>query len=283
MTVVVPVWIARRDHVELAVGPSLAQLITQAAGVGALLIGLTLFVSSLRRFAGEGKGTLAPWDPPRTLVISGPYRYVRNPMFSGVVFVLFGEALVLLSRAHLSWALVFLVVNLIYIPLLEEPQLQRRFGESYAEYCRHVRRLLPRSKPWTSGAATLLIAAQLFGACRENGLTEFSRDPLRSMDCPSDASAGPMVGGKLLDPTKSSYRTIIIDGHVAVWNYNVTKNPTRTPVYNGPPLYQRDVANVRVISGKDAERKYGTCPGVMLDIWETKDGGWRPFGAPIPQ
>jgi protein-S-isoprenylcysteine O-methyltransferase Ste14 len=126
-------------------------LVAQFAGLCLLLVGLTLFVSSLRRFATEGEGTLAPWDPPRRLVVRGPYRYVRNPMISGVVFVLFGEALLLVSVAHLMWALAFLVVNLIYIPLLEEPQLKRRFREEYVAYCRHVPRLVPRMRPWTPG------------------------------------------------------------------------------------------------------------------------------------
>jgi protein-S-isoprenylcysteine O-methyltransferase Ste14 len=149
VAVAVPIWLARRNGVALAVGQTLSQGLEQFAGLCLLLVGLALFASSLRRFANDGKGTLAPWDPPRQLVIDGPYRYVRNPMISGVLFVLFGEALVLLSRPHLSWALTFLVVNIIYIPLLEEPQLRRRFGSSYAEYCDHVPRLLPRFRPWT--------------------------------------------------------------------------------------------------------------------------------------
>ena len=69
-------------------------------------------------------------------------------MISGVVFVLFGEALLLGSRPHLVWALVFLGVNLVYIPLLEEPMLERRFGAAYVEYCRHVPRVIPRVRPW---------------------------------------------------------------------------------------------------------------------------------------
>jgi protein-S-isoprenylcysteine O-methyltransferase Ste14 len=92
---------------------------------------------------------LAPWDPPRRLVVRGPYRYVRNPMISGVVLVLFGEALVLLSRPHLWWALVFLGINAVYIPLVEEPMLADRFGGDYQEYRRNVPRLLPRLRPWT--------------------------------------------------------------------------------------------------------------------------------------
>jgi protein-S-isoprenylcysteine O-methyltransferase Ste14 len=148
VAVLVPIWLARRNNVALALGVTAPHVLAQIGGLCLVLIGLALFVASLRRFANDGKGTLAPWDPPRQLVISGPYRYVRNPMISGVMFVLFGEALVLISRPHLSWALTFLVVNAIYIPLLEEPQLTRRFGAPYAEYCDHVPRLVPRLRPW---------------------------------------------------------------------------------------------------------------------------------------
>jgi hypothetical protein len=73
-------------------------------------------------------------------------------MISGVVFILFGEALVLLSPPHGAWAAGFLLLNLLYIPLIEEPQLEARFGESYREYRRHVRRFLPRLGPWLPGA-----------------------------------------------------------------------------------------------------------------------------------
>lgn len=108
-----------------------------------------MFILSVRRFAIEGRGTLAPWDPPRKLVVSGLYRYVRNPMISGVFFMILGEGLLLLSKPHLGWALLFFVINAIYIPLVEEPQLLHRFGEDYREYCRQVPRLIPRLRPWS--------------------------------------------------------------------------------------------------------------------------------------
>jgi protein-S-isoprenylcysteine O-methyltransferase Ste14 len=151
VTVLVPLWIARRNRTGLSVGPGGLHVASQLLGLLLIAIGLVLFASSLRRFATEGEGTLAPWDPPRHLVVRGPYRYVRNPMISGVVFVVFGEALVLLSKPHLTWALVFLGLNAVYIPLLEEPQLERRFGSAYAEYRRHVPRLIPRFRPWNPG------------------------------------------------------------------------------------------------------------------------------------
>ena len=152
VAVAIPLGLARRSGIRLASGDSLPHVIAQALGVAFLLIGFWLFLSSLQRFAADGKGTLAPWDPPRQLVLRGPYRFVRNPMISGVVFVLFGEGLVLLSRAHLLWALTFFVINCIYIPLLEEPMLKARFGDAYTEYCRHVPRLIPRLRPWDRAA-----------------------------------------------------------------------------------------------------------------------------------
>ena len=148
VAVVVPAWLMRRDGRTLALAGDAAGLALQALGVVLLAIGLALFASSLRRFAAEGEGTLAPWDPPRRLVLRGPYRFVRNPMISGVIFTLFGEAALLRAAPHVDWAIAFALTNFIYIPLFEEPQLRGRFGEAYVEYCRHVPRFVPRLSPW---------------------------------------------------------------------------------------------------------------------------------------
>lgn len=129
-------------------------LIVQAIGVAIGLAGLVLFAASLRRFVVNGRGTLAPWDPPKHLVVQGPYRYVRNPMISGVILVLVGEALILRSGSHGWWAATFFGVNSIYIPLLEEPLLRARFGRAYTQYARHVPRLIPRVRPWTPPSGT---------------------------------------------------------------------------------------------------------------------------------
>jgi protein-S-isoprenylcysteine O-methyltransferase Ste14 len=148
VTVLIPTWIARRNGVGPSIGTSPVQIALQLAGLVVLGVGLFLFVASLKRFATVGKGTLAPWDPPRVFVVRGPYRFVRNPMISGVIFILCGEALVLLSPPHAQWAITFAVINLVYIPLFEEPQLAQRFGDPYREYCRNVRRFIPRLRPW---------------------------------------------------------------------------------------------------------------------------------------
>ena len=148
VAVLVPAWIARANGVTLRLEPSAGPVLLQAAGVALLGLGLALFVASLWRFAADGKGTLAPWDPPPLFVVQGPYRFVRNPMISGVILVLFGEALVLRSQPNAIWATCFAALNLAYIPLVEEPQLERRFGGSYRDYRRNVRRFIPRLRPW---------------------------------------------------------------------------------------------------------------------------------------
>jgi protein-S-isoprenylcysteine O-methyltransferase Ste14 len=148
VTVVVPVWIARANRVAFAAPNGAAQYALCACGLAVLGFGLALFGSSLFLFWTRGRGTLAPWDPPRVFVADGPYRYVRNPMISGVALILLAESLVLRSWPHAEWAGAFLLLNLVYIPLLEEPMLSARFGESYAAYKRNVRRFIPRLRPW---------------------------------------------------------------------------------------------------------------------------------------
>lgn len=152
VVVVIPVWIGRNSGTVPTAPGSPQGWVALVVGAAALFSGMTLFVASLRRFGTDGRGTLAPWDPPTRLVVTGPYSFVRNPMISGVILFLLGEGLVLRSGPHLLWAGIFFVVNSIYIPLLEEPQLRSRFGTDYEEYRKAVPRLLPRLRPWRPGA-----------------------------------------------------------------------------------------------------------------------------------
>jgi protein-S-isoprenylcysteine O-methyltransferase Ste14 len=117
-------------------------------GIAAIIPGALLAIFSTRMFMRHGDGTPAPWDPPARLVICGPYRYVRNPMICGVVFLLLAEALVFQSDYIMSWAVVFWLANNAYFRLVEELRLQARFGEDYMLYCKHVRRWLPRLRAW---------------------------------------------------------------------------------------------------------------------------------------
>jgi protein-S-isoprenylcysteine O-methyltransferase Ste14 len=122
--------------------------------IGAVLIvaGLLLMYRTIALFATVGQGTLAPWDPTQRLVVQGPYRHVRNPMISGVMCVLLGEAALLGSPPVAAWWLVFFAVNAIWMPLVEEPGLVRRFGVEYEDYRRAVPAWVPRRTPWDPAA-----------------------------------------------------------------------------------------------------------------------------------
>jgi protein-S-isoprenylcysteine O-methyltransferase Ste14 len=113
-----------------------------------ILLGLYLLYSTIRLFVVIGRGTLAPWEPPRKLVITGIYGYVRNPMISGVLVALFGEAVLFGSIAVFVWCATFFIANGVYFRFLEEPGLVRRFGGDYVEYRRNVPTWLPRLRPW---------------------------------------------------------------------------------------------------------------------------------------
>lgn len=117
-------------------------------GIPLVAIGLVLLASTIKLFASVGRGTLAPWDPTTRLVVRGPYRYVRNPMIGGVLFALLGEAALAGSLPLLLWFGAVFAVNAVYLPLVEEPGLSRRFGDDYATYKANVPRWLPRIRPW---------------------------------------------------------------------------------------------------------------------------------------
>jgi protein-S-isoprenylcysteine O-methyltransferase Ste14 len=148
VVVVAPVWIARAVDLEINLSMSSLEWVTAFLGLGALVAGSALFLACVMRCGVEGKGTLAPWDPPGHLVASGPYAYVRNPMISGVILVLLAEGLLLRSVPHVQWAGIFFLINATYIPLVEEPLLKAKFGQEYGEYRESVPRLIPRLRPW---------------------------------------------------------------------------------------------------------------------------------------
>jgi protein-S-isoprenylcysteine O-methyltransferase Ste14 len=117
------------------------------AGVGALALGLRLMWETIALFGRIGEGTLAPWDPTRKMVVQGPYRRVRNPMITGVGLVLLGEAVGLGSVSIAIELGVFALANALWMPLVEEPGLVRRFGAGYEEYRRQVPRWIPKLRP----------------------------------------------------------------------------------------------------------------------------------------
>ena len=110
--------------------------------------GLFLLIISIRFIIIYANTTVMPWVPSESLVIRGPYRYLRNPMILGVVLVMLSEGLILASTGILALALVFFIGNTVYFILSEEPKLEERFGEPYREYKANVHRWWPRLSPW---------------------------------------------------------------------------------------------------------------------------------------
>jgi len=108
------------------------------------LAGAALGASCVAVFVVRGRGTPAPFDPPREFVAAGPYRFVRNPMYLGGGLMLSGAGLAVGSGSILILAGLFCLAAHLLVIAYEEPALARRFGESYSEYRRRVRRWLPR-------------------------------------------------------------------------------------------------------------------------------------------
>ena len=155
VTLVIPgtiLWRAGTDSFGLWQSFPAARIVLPVIGGLCICLGLLLMVATIRLFVTVGKGTLAPWEPTQRLVVQGVYRHVRNPMISGVLFVLLGESVLTASLPLFWWFLVFAFVNATYIPLLEEPGLVKRFGEDYLNYKRNVPRWVPRWTPWDGGA-----------------------------------------------------------------------------------------------------------------------------------
>lgn len=115
----------------------------QVAGMIIETIGGAIAFWCVFTFAFIGKGTPAPFDPPRRLVIRGPYRFVRNPMYIGAGIVLAGAALFYGSLSILIYAGVFFLATHLFVVLYEEPALRRTFRSEYEAHCRRVRRWWP--------------------------------------------------------------------------------------------------------------------------------------------
>jgi protein-S-isoprenylcysteine O-methyltransferase Ste14 len=108
------------------------------------LAGGTLGLYCVGLFLTTGRGTPAPFDPPKVFVAKGPYRYVRNPMYVGGVLALVGVSLILSSMSILILAALFWILAHIMVVLNEEPGLKKRFGDSFVRYTHQVNRWLPR-------------------------------------------------------------------------------------------------------------------------------------------
>lgn len=139
--VVLPVFVLRRFDAS----PTLALPdFLRYVGVVVLAAGAALSYTSFWLFITQGRGTAFPTEPPKELVIRGPYRYVRNPMYIGNLAIIFGEALWFTSPALLLYAIAMCFITHLYVTASEEPVLNRRYGGPYLQYVRTTPRWLPR-------------------------------------------------------------------------------------------------------------------------------------------
>lgn len=113
-------------------------------------LGFAVALRCIWDFGWTGRGTPAPIAPPQKLVVVGPYRYVRNPMYLGFfagwigLWVIFGRA----NRAAVIGACAVALGTALFVMLYEEPTLRKKFGADYEEYCRNVGRWIPRMRAW---------------------------------------------------------------------------------------------------------------------------------------
>jgi protein-S-isoprenylcysteine O-methyltransferase Ste14 len=138
-------WRICRWHVE---APLLG--ISSLWPVGVLLIaaGLTVLLDSFARFALQGFGTPAPIFPTRHLVVSGLFRFVRNPMYIAVVSLILGQGLFFGSIVVLEYGVAVFVGFYLFVLIYEEPTLLKSYGREYEEFCANVPRWIPHLRPW---------------------------------------------------------------------------------------------------------------------------------------
>ncbi len=127
-------------------------LVRFAGGI-LVTLGLIGLLDSFRRFAVQGLGTPAPIFPTRHLVVSGLYRYVRNPMYTAVVSTILGQGLILGNLSLLAYGGILWLLFHVFVLIYEEPTLRATFGPEYEDFCAEVPRWIPRVTPWGTKSA----------------------------------------------------------------------------------------------------------------------------------
>jgi protein-S-isoprenylcysteine O-methyltransferase Ste14 len=138
-------WSLTRWELRSALGDSRG---LRAIGILLIVVGSAGLIDSFARFVMDGRGTPAPIAPPERLVVTGLYRYVRNPMYVCVVSAILGQALLLGDAGLLIYCAIVWLGFTLFVIVYEEPTLRSTFGASYAAYCRCVGRWVPRLTPW---------------------------------------------------------------------------------------------------------------------------------------
>jgi protein-S-isoprenylcysteine O-methyltransferase Ste14 len=140
----VPWWISRWQMRSPLLGFSGFRII----GVLLIAFGLPMLLDSFTRFAIQGLGTPAPVFPTRHLVVTGLYRYLRNPMYVGVTATVFGQGLLFGDVRLLTYGFFVWLAFFLFVLGYEEPTLRKTFGEEYLEFCTNVPRWIPKLRPW---------------------------------------------------------------------------------------------------------------------------------------
>lgn len=125
--------------------------LTRAIGLMLIIAGVPGVVDSFARFALQGLGTPAPIAPAQKLVVTGLYRYVRNPIYVGVTAVIFGQALLFGDQRLLWYAALLWLFFHVWVRVFEEPTLKETFGAQYEDFRANVPRWIPRLTPWRAG------------------------------------------------------------------------------------------------------------------------------------
>jgi protein-S-isoprenylcysteine O-methyltransferase Ste14 len=128
--------------------PFLATNVLRFFGALLIIAGTPAVIDSFARFAWQGLGTPAPILPTRHLVVSGLYRYVRNPMYVGVAAVVFGQALLFGNVRLVEYGVLIVGAFHLFVAFYEEPKLAKIFGDEYREFRDNVPRWIPRLRPW---------------------------------------------------------------------------------------------------------------------------------------
>ena len=144
---VVPWWISRWEFRLSFVGVELTRLV----GAALILAGVAGLVDSFARFALQGLGTPAPIAPTQHLVVTGLYRYVRNPMYVAVAAVIFGQAVLFGDWRLFAYGALFCLVCHLFVVGYEEPTLKESFGAEYEAFRLNVPRWIPRLTAWRGG------------------------------------------------------------------------------------------------------------------------------------
>ncbi len=135
-------------YIPMAIASSTERLVPlgplRFLGLGPLALGIAIVLWCARDFAVKGRGTPAPIDPPKELVVRGLYRYVRNPMYVGAVLILVGHVGWFLALELLLYLALVLLAFHLFVVLYEEPALTRKFGDAYRDYQAAVPRWIPR-------------------------------------------------------------------------------------------------------------------------------------------